>query len=129
VAGTLGVTKGVLTGTAKAGKPSFVTQLHAKGDLAVVGHWPGEVDRYEDRKGIPYDEAQVVITHDATAQLVGNKNVLQLDDAAVTRMSIEGETRQVIAVPLFEEGTSTPMGCIVLEYDDRGEDRVFLNLW
>ena len=129
VAGTVGTTKGLLTGSAQATKPAFVTALHANDDLAPIGTWAGEIDRYEDRKGIPYDEARVSIEHEAAHELLGNKNALQLDDAAVTNMAIEGRQTQVIAVPLFEEGTSSAMGCVVLEYDDNAENRVFLNLW
>lgn len=125
---TVGGLKGTLTGSARGTNPAFVKSLHAADDISLVGSWAGSV-RQIKRDQIPHDVADINIHEQVAEQIGANPNgYLPLGRAVETHMEIEGRRRSVIVSPLYDDKTKQAIGCLVLEFDDDGEDRVFLHI-
>lgn len=124
---TVGGVKGTLSGSARATQPGFVTAIHAADDIAIAGKWTGEVRQKTD-DGVPYDVAAVSMRDDvANVVDMNTRDVIQLGRAVETRMEIGGKKTNVIVKPLFEEENMQAVGCLILENEEDGEDRVFIH--
>jgi len=117
VASTIGGLKGAITGTAKGTQPLYVKALHAADGLASVGTW-NEYQQYTAENF----QTRHVVTVDINERVAAHYGIedgqVDVTSAKRTTIELDGMQTEILARPIFEQGTSRLVGVFVFVIDE-----------